>query len=157
MTEQTKNLPFGKEYEREKLGRCLWRVTDHLFFFDCIQVIVNTTRRFGLQEEDIPIFAMDLKKSLVKHLKCKDGEVQYYTAVDSPLDRYHGVDCFFIWWEGKDRSKGKIVTIDITSKKFKSEFKADFLITRESLAEEEAQKIAKFLREGPDRIFYQMY
>ncbi len=52
-------------------------------------------------------------------------EVSFYTAVNSPLDRYHGVDAFF---EFKIGGKEVMVTIDVTTNPNKDNYKADVIL-----------------------------
>lgn len=71
-------------------------------------------------------------KSLVDGIK-KDQEIglspgdqiAFYTAINSPLDRYHGVDAFF---ELKVGTKTVIVTIDVTTNPSKDRYKADVIL-----------------------------
>jgi len=52
-------------------------------------------------------------------------ELEFYPAVGSNFDVFHGVDCFFVY-------QGKVVTIDLSTRN-KESFKADLLITPEML------------------------
>ncbi len=65
-------------------------------------------------------FAADVMVRVEKILDADDGEVSFYTAVGTPLDRYHGIDGWFEY-------RGNIVTIDITTNPNKETYKADIV------------------------------
>ena len=50
----------------------------------------------------------------------------FYTAVGSPLDRFHGIDGFF-------ECGGKRVTIDVTQNPNKTTYKADYVVRGDEL------------------------
>ncbi len=55
----------------------------------------------------------------------EEGQIGFYTAVNSPLDRYHGVDAFI---EYKEKDKTFLVTIDVTINSSKDSYKADVVL-----------------------------
>lgn len=54
-----------------------------------------------------------------------EDQLAFYTAVNSPLDRYHGVDAFF---EYKTDGKYITVTLDVTTNPNKDSYKADVIL-----------------------------
>jgi hypothetical protein len=75
------------------------------------------------------LFAKDLYVAVARKLKIKElAELRYFTAVNSPLDKYHGVDAFF---EYLDKENNKLIqaTLDITTNPEKGEdYKADVIM-----------------------------
>jgi hypothetical protein len=65
-----------------------------------------------------------LKEQESLHVTDED-QIGFYTAVNSPLDRYHGVDAFV---EYKQEGKSIIITIDVTMNSSKDSYKADVIL-----------------------------
>lgn len=67
------------------------------------------------------------------------SELKLYTAVGSPLDRYHGVDAFM-------KFKGMVITFDATLDKRKKveagDAKADFILTEDDV-DDKFKKVAE--------------
>ena len=101
----------------------------------------------GNPSDPRPSFANDLHAEVVEALGLDDkyDEVQFYTAVGSSLDRYHGVDAFFEYNGGR-------VTLDVTKNPAKAGgYKADLMIGEEefeypSRRKEKAKEIADELK-----------
>ena len=55
----------------------------------------------------------------------EEEQIAFYTAVNSPLDRYHGVDAFVEYKKGE---KTVMVTIDVTMNSSKDSYKADVIL-----------------------------
>lgn len=55
-----------------------------------------------------------------------EDQLAYYTALNSPLDQYHGVDAFF---EYKNEGKTIIVTFNVTANSNKDRYKADVILS----------------------------
>jgi hypothetical protein len=106
----------GKEVEAEVLGtaRVKW---DGKFvpFMKSVKLAATS------QPTQVTPFAQKLHALVAKQLGVAPTDVRYYTAVDSPLDFYHGVDCWFEF-------KGKAVTVDVTIDPAKLEGKADVIL-----------------------------
>lgn len=75
-----------------------------------------------------PLFANDLHAEVAEELGLEDySELKLYSAVNSALDRYHGVDAFF-------EHRGARVTMDVTKNPAKTEgYKADIILGEEEL------------------------
>jgi hypothetical protein len=54
-----------------------------------------------------------------------ESQLGFYTALNSPLDRYHGVDAFIEYRNGE---KTVVVTIDVTMNSSKDRYKADVIL-----------------------------
>lgn len=54
-----------------------------------------------------------------------EEQIAFYTAVNSPLDLYHGVDAFF---EYKNGERAIVVTLDVTTNPNKDSYKADVIL-----------------------------
>ena len=70
------------------------------------------------------------------------SEVRFYSALGTPLDLFHGVDC---WIE----VRGRVVTIDLTANGHKDYHKADVVVHPEDLEDGGkgiARRIASFLQ-----------
>lgn len=100
--------------------------------------------------QDRPRIASNLRKMVAELASDMNNPVKFFTAVGTPLDRYHGVDAFL-------EQRGRIVTVDISQKE-KEFTKADVLLVasidpegRVSVAPDElrmvAEQIAKKLGE----------
>lgn len=63
------------------------------------------------------------------------AELRFFSALGSPLDRWHGIDGLFEW-------RGKVVTIDLTCDHGKEVYKADVIIHPEDF-EDQGQQIAQ--------------
>lgn len=84
----------------------------------------------------------DLKEALVEQMDLSDDQadrLKLYTAVGSPLDKFHGVDAFVEY-------DGKIITLDITMRETEGEKKADVIITKELPAPDDPETEEEYLR-----------
>lgn len=83
--------------------------------------------------EPTPDFASELQATVYNALQVDANQVGFYTAVKSPLDRFHGVD----GWLEINQPPGKLtrITIDLTTNPEKERSGADiiFLVPREGL------------------------
>ncbi len=110
----------GKDIERGVLG-CLQlaygeRMPEYLPFSEAVSFAKEHQPR-GIRA--CPIIK-NAQAEIAKLVSNKYSDVRFYTAVGSPLDTKHGVDCFF---EQGDR----LVTVDLSMRE-KSSFKADVLL-----------------------------
>jgi len=74
-----------------------------------------------------PRQANDLHAWVCEGLGVEDySQVCFYSALGTPLDRFHGVDCWF-------EVGGRVVTIDLTTDPSKERYKADVVLHPEDL------------------------
>ncbi len=81
--------------------------------------------------EPSPVFAKKLRDAVLRAMPRLPQELhknlKFYTSVGSPLDQYHGVDAFIEFdVAGKDPVR---ITLDITMKPKKDDWKADILFS----------------------------
>ena len=78
--------------------------------------------------------ANDLHYKVAEALQLEDlSELKFYTALDSPLDLYFGVDAFFEYHDA-------ILTVDLTQNPHKLSHKADIIVRPGDLESEEAME-----------------
>lgn len=83
--------------------------------------------------------ANDLHALVAIALNLEDwSNLKFYNAVDTPMDYFHGVDCFFEF-------DGEIVTIDLTVNPHKREYKADLIVHPDDLEEKKIRNLAYFI------------
>lgn len=109
----------GHLYEVEKLGRCTATSRGYMKFRASLDFARAHQPRSKRQ------VAAQLEREVSKRL---GGWCDFYTAVRTPLDVYHGVDGFF-------ELDGIVVTVDVTMNSRKDSCKADVLVCREDLAD----------------------
>lgn len=84
----------------------------------------------GSQPKHLPFFAKNLEKQLAtdmeSELGSEDVQLDFFTAINSHLDRGYGVDGFFTI---KTEFGEVILTIDLTSNPNKVNYKADYILT----------------------------
>ncbi|MCR4279667.1 MAG: hypothetical protein NUV78_02955 [Candidatus Zambryskibacteria bacterium] len=111
----------GSEIEEEVVGRCMLKWNGKHVPYQQSMRSVMANQPWDPSDPE-PKFANDLHASVALALKLDDwSRLKLYTAVGSPLDYYHGVDCFFEF-------EGLIVTIDVTVNPNKLEYKADLVL-----------------------------
>ena len=92
---------------------------------------VRENQPFDPSDPD-PRFANDLHATIADALRLKDYKhLEFYTAVGSNLDQFHGVDAFIEWHTDPENNPKAVqrVTLDITINPQKGEsYKADVLI-----------------------------
>lgn len=99
----------------------------------------------NLPEQNLNHIANDLHYKVAEALGLEDvNELKFYTARNSPLDRFYGIDAFFEW-------NGALFTIDFTVNKHKKEYKADIIVSEEDVDSEAsmdalANTVAKYLK-----------
>jgi hypothetical protein len=114
----------GKLFEEEAFGRCggSWDGKTHLDFDDSIEYAKANQPPGWRTTDPAPRFSGDLFATVALKLGLEDwSELKLYSAVGSPLDRFHSIDAFFEY-------KGEIVTVDVTLDDAKKEYRADFII-----------------------------
>jgi len=72
-------------------------------------------------------FANDLHASIAEEMTPEDYErLRFYTAIDTVLDRFHGVDGFMEF--DLDGGETIVITLDVTTNPNKLDYKADVII-----------------------------
>jgi len=72
-------------------------------------------------------FANDLHASIAQEITPDDySKLRFYTAVETALDHFHGVDAFFE--VDLDNGKTAIITLDVTTNPNKLSYKADVIL-----------------------------
>jgi len=141
----------GKIHERVYLGNCRWKVSDEFWgWWDCVSEITKYRQQTGT------CFTKELTTQISQILMTNKSNITLYSCLDTPMDKYHGVDCFIIWWGSLRQESGRIVTLDITLKEEKPSHKADILVTPSKLCNfrELVQEIIGHLTKTSPRIFY---
>ena len=83
--------------------------------------------------------ANDLHALVAIDLDLEDfDELKLYNALDTPMDYFHGVDCFFEF-------EGEIVTIDLTVNPSKITYKADLVLHPDDLEKKGIKNIAHLI------------
>jgi len=101
-----------------------------------------------------PDFANDLHATVADQLKLEDyAELEFYTAVGSHLDVKFGIDAFFKFKAG---DKEIVVSLDLTTKDYKSNPKADIMIyvPKEYIVSrtENPKEYADIIKEAAEKI-----
>ena len=115
----------GKLFEWEVLGPCLVTVSGYLPYMDAMAL----AREFQPWDPTDPEnrAGSDLHANVALALGLDDWfELSLYTAVNSPLDLFHGVDGWFEF-------NGRIVTLDLTRNPTKTSSNADIIIQESEL------------------------
>ncbi len=75
-------------------------------------------------------FANDLHATIAEELGLEDyGQLKFYTAIGSSLDKYHSIDGFFELQVDPENPDDVVrVTIDLTTNPEKNDYRADFII-----------------------------
>lgn len=146
----TKPEYSGKIHERVYLGGCRWNAPkEFVSWWQCVKEITTFRQQTGT------LFTKELTTQISQILMTGKGNVVLYSSLDTPMDVFHGVDCFIIWWGSGRQESGRIVTMDLTLREEKS-YKADVLITPQKLGNfrELVQEVVGHLTKNPPRIFY---
>jgi hypothetical protein len=143
----------GTFFEVQILDRCTFLNHDYFSYRRSLQIARESQPR-GWDPCDPHIQAAnDLHYFVFEAMGIEEIEsLKLYTALNTPLDYYHGVDCFFEF-------NGEVVTIDLTLNLNKPDVKADVRIDdqiidddkniRENYMKELAREIAKdFMRKA---------
>ncbi len=150
----TESNAVGKIYERSFFGKCPWQSEDYESWWECVRRIIKTGDQPGTD------FTKIFCKEIAWRLGYNDNDnvIEFFSAVDSPLDRYHGIDGFVVMWLSEEHDNAKIVTLDITLKPEK-DYKSDFLITPQVLGKIHLliTNIVLGLRKSKKRVFYNDY
>jgi len=113
----------GKFFEGAVLGRCFGKWDGYMTFKKAMEAV--KLGQPGDPTDPEQRTANDLHALVCEELGLEDySKLQFFTAVESPLDYYHGVDGWFEF-------SGKVVTIDVTLNPKKELPKADIIILGE--------------------------
>ncbi len=107
----------GRLFERRVIGECTVSYQGHL----CWKEAAAQVRKN--QPKQLPKNATDLLAEVRRQTK---ADVQFYTAIGSALDYFHGVDGFFEF-------AGFVVTIDVTKNPHKDCGKANMVVCEDDL------------------------
>ncbi len=119
------NAYTGRLFEEEVVRRCLWVCADYVPFRKAMAMV----KRFQPWDPTDPSSPAvnDFHALVCLELGVEDySVVKFYTAVGSPLDRFHGIDSFIEW-------NGVVVTFDLTINSKKDEYKADIILHEEDI------------------------
>ena len=115
----------GGLLEEELLGACDgWKNKEYMPYADALEFVKAHQPEGWRPSDPRPRFAADLFTTVALALLGPEGDwtdLKFYTAVDSPLDVFHGTDAFFEYQD-------KIIKIDLTINPQKGDAKADFII-----------------------------
>lgn len=134
----------GHLFEEAVLGYCVVSWKGHMHYREAM-----VAARKSQPEKKSEIAAL-LEREVARELGSWD--VQYFTAVRTPLDRFHGVDAFLEF-------RGLVVTLDLTKNPDKEDCcKADLLVERKevlsmSKLRELAGRIAREFRTKERRAY----
>lgn len=110
-------LKSGNQFEYLVLGECTASEDGYRSFFEAMR----------LARKCQPTKKTEIVEMLERELAVLVGsDVEYFTAVRTPLDYFHGVDAFFV-------CGGLVVTLDATINDDKHCCKADILVTYEKV------------------------
>ncbi|MCG2695295.1 hypothetical protein L6261_04440 [Candidatus Parcubacteria bacterium] len=144
---------IGKIHEELYFGKCPWQSNEHEEWFECFKRII----RIGHQEGTL--FTESFYKEIAWRLGySNNNNIEFFSAIGSPLDLFHGIDGFVVVWLDEKKCNAKIVTLDITLKGEKDVLKSDFLITPPALNNTTLliESIVLFLKTS-ERILYSYY
>lgn len=151
----------GGMLEEEMLGKIeskeeeeLLDIRDYIEYEDAIDIVKSIQPKESDPTDPDPYFASDLHTMLAENLELEDySDLEYYTAVSSRFDFFHGVDAFFEW----KLPGGRVImaTFDVTKNREKLLHKADVItqVDEEDLDMEEhkAQYLA-FVEDQAHRL-----
>lgn len=124
----------GGMLEEEMLGKIeskqekeLLDIRDYIEYEDAIEIVKSIQPKDSDPTDPDPYFARDLHAMLAENLELEDySDLEYYTAVKSRFDFFHGVDAFFEW----KLPDGRVIrtTLDLTKNREKLLHKANVII-----------------------------
>lgn len=121
----------GGIVEEELFGKSLYEKETHLdmehyeyFSKRNSFEVLKDMQPFDDPTEPDPDFANAVHCYVFEGLEIDAKDLRFYTAVKSPLDRFHKVDGWFEIGEGR---KTTMVTVDLTLNPKKGEYKADIV------------------------------
>ena len=128
------NAYTGRLFEEEVLGEIHVSWNGYMTYRDSVKY-VKEHQEWDPTDPDTDK-ANDLHALVAIDLDLEDfDELKLYNALNTPMDYFHGVDCFFEFL-------GEIVTIDLTINPEKIFYKADLVVHPDDLEEEGIKNIA---------------
>ncbi len=132
----------GKMFEADVLGECVVRWDgQYVSFRKSMEMARNS------QPRQIGWVGIQLQKSVSEILGCS---AQLFTSINTPLDRFHGIDGWFEVGNGT-------LTLDLSLNPHKDSYKADLIVSEDDvetvdklygLAREIAQRLQHFVARG---------
>lgn len=137
---------IGRFFEEDNFGKSEAKDAGYLKFEEAVED-VKKNQPWDDPSDPHPRFANDLHAEVAIELGLEDdyAPLEFYTAIGSSLDHYHGVDAFFEY-------EGARATLDITQNPAKQDgYKADLIVGPEEVEysvrrQEKAAEIADVLR-----------
>ncbi len=132
---------FGKELEEDIFGHVKATKEFQEFYKKIVKKngyveygpAIRLVREFTEQDPTNPEkeFLNDLRLEIADQLELEEDEIGgllAFSAVGTPIDRWHGVDAFIELDIGDDRRGPIVITLDATLNSKKDEYKADVII-----------------------------
>jgi len=122
--------PMGKLVENNMLGGIRkTEETEYQKFDDSIEFVKKN--QIGEPSDPSAWFANDLHATIANEIGLEDySQLKFYTAVGSPLDKYHSIDGFFELQLDPKNNPNDVarVTVDLTTNPNKDKYRADLVI-----------------------------
>lgn len=142
---------IGKIHEQLYLGTCRWKMDENIHhdWWTCVKEITKFRQQTGT------FFTKQLTTQISQILMTDKSRVVLYSCLRTPMDTFHGVDAFIVWWGSGRQESGRIVTLDITLKNEK-EYRTDVLIPPQKLCNFRGlvQEVVGHLTKNPPKIYY---
>lgn len=129
----------GRLFEEEVLGalHITWSRGRFVPFVEALR-LAQINQSWDPSDPNLRV-ANDLHAEVALALGLDDWrELRLFSAVNSPLDFFHGVDGWFEF-------RGRVVTMDVTTNPHKLSAKADFIIRPEDLGPEARPSTARLI------------
>lgn len=111
-------LKEGEDIERGFFGQAGRKFNGELVYLPYKNAMEEVMKN---QPEKLPFFTQRIINTVEEMYPGLAGRLQFYTAVGTAFDVYHGVDAFF-------KLQGHVVTLDVTSNSSKEHAKADIVV-----------------------------
>lgn len=132
-------------FKSNNIGGC-----KYLSFKEAIKMAKNIQSKLGWNSKKPPTrIAQYLYSNIVFMFKNRKRNLKFFSSVGTPLDLYHGVDCFFCL---KDKKRDNIVTIDLTINHRKIKSKADIILSPNDIRDD--GQCQKMLKNITSRLLY---
>lgn len=130
----------GRALEREILGIAgSEEMPEFKEFWSAVQEAkIKQLARGTLSNSPKTTITKKLFQSVRRHLCNRRDQrlLEFYVAIGSALDVYHGIDMFF-------QIRSRIVTLDLTRRVSKEDAKADFLLTADMIEKDQIEELGK--------------
>jgi hypothetical protein len=116
----------GRIFEEEVLGHCTvqWDGRTYLRYREAMDLV--RMHQPWLPTAPSQFLPRQLHAAVAKALGVDTQKIALYTAVGSPLDRFHSVDGFVEF-------EGSVVTIDVTINRHKDAYRADVILSEDDV------------------------